>query len=92
MLGITPTFQTVRGDDMDDVDFASERAESFNAAAIQMVLQRGAAVVSNGLCRACGMDIEDERLTANPHAQKCCDCAEEEEAERLKARRCGPRG
>ena len=76
---------------MDDVDFATERAESFNASAIQMVLHRGVAAPSTGFCRSCDMEIEDDRLQANPHAHLCCDCAEEEEAERLKARRCGPR-
>ena len=76
---------------MDDVDFASERADSFNATAIQMVLQRSSTALSTGFCRSCDAEIEEERLQANPHAHLCCDCAEEEEAERLKARRCGPR-
>ena len=76
---------------MDDVDFATERAESFNASAIQMVLRRSSATPSSGICRSCDATIEDERIQANPHAHLCCDCAEEEEAERLKARRCGPR-
>ena len=76
---------------MDDVDFATERAESFNASAIQMVLQRASASLSTGYCRSCDAEIEEDRLQANPHARLCCDCAEEEEAERLKARRCGPR-
>jgi RNA polymerase-binding transcription factor DksA len=76
---------------MDDVDFATERAESFNASAIQMVLQRSSAALSTGICRSCEADIEEERIQANPHAHLCCDCAEEEEAERIKARRCGPR-
>ena len=77
---------------MDDVDFATERAESFNASAIQMVLQqRASAPLSTGFCKSCDATIEEERIQANPHAHLCCDCAEEEEAERLKARRCGPR-
>lgn len=76
---------------MDDVDFATERAESFNASAIQLVLQRQHATPSTGICQACDAVIEDDRLHANPHAKLCHDCAEEEEMARLKARRCGPR-
>ena len=76
---------------MDDVDFATERAESFNASAIQMALHRPAAPLSNGICQSCDADIEHERLHVNPHARLCCDCAEEEEEERRKAMRRGPR-
>jgi RNA polymerase-binding transcription factor DksA len=76
---------------MDDVDFATERADSFNATAIQLVLQRSAAPLSTGFCRSCDATIEADRIEANPRAQLCCDCALDEEAERIKARRCGPR-
>lgn len=76
---------------MDDVDFATERAESFNTSAIQSVLKRQQATLSSGICQSCDAEIEDERLHANPHAKLCHDCAEEEEMARLKARRCGPR-
>jgi len=76
---------------MDEIDFASERAESFNAMALQMVLQKMNAARSSGVCRACNMPIEAERLHANPHALHCCDCAEEEEARSQRVKRCGPR-
>ena len=76
---------------MDDVDFATERAESFNAAAIQMALHRPHAPLSNGICQSCDADIETDRIQANPHARLCHDCAEEQEEERRKAARRGPR-
>ena len=76
---------------MDEIDFASERAESFTAMALQMVLRKMEAARSTGVCLACDMPIETERLVANPHARHCCDCAEEEEARSRRARRCGPR-
>jgi len=76
---------------MDEIDFASERAESFNALALQMVLRKIDASRSTGICLACDMPIEPERLEANPHARHCCDCAEEEEARSQRAKRCGPR-
>ena len=76
---------------MDEIDFACERAESFNAMALQMVLQRIDSGRSSGICRACHAPIETERLHANPHARHCCDCAEEEEQRSQRAKRCGPR-
>jgi len=76
---------------MDEIDFASERAESFNAMALQMVLQKLDMTRSTGVCRACNMPIEADRLQANPHARHCCDCAEEEEARNNRVKRCGPR-
>ena len=76
---------------MDEIDFASEHTESFTAMALQMVLRKAEAVSSTGVCLACDMPIEAERLDANPHARHCCDCAEEEEARSRRAKRCGPR-
>jgi RNA polymerase-binding transcription factor DksA len=76
---------------MDDIDFATERAETFNATALQMVLRRPSAARSSGTCMSCHEDIEAERLEANPHARHCCDCAAEEEAVSRRTRRCGPR-
>ncbi len=76
---------------MDDIDFATERAETFNATALQMVLRRQSAAVSTGICLSCSEPIETERLEANPHARHCCDCAAEEEAVSRRVKRCGPR-
>jgi RNA polymerase-binding transcription factor DksA len=76
---------------MDDIDLAAERIEALNAAAIQAVLGKTETIPSNGTCRACGEDIETERLRANPYAKHCRDCADEAEAKAVLARRCGPR-
>ncbi len=76
---------------MDEIDFATERAERFNALALQAVLQRVGTGRSSGICRSCDMPIEAERMAANPSASHCCDCAAEEEERSVKARRCGPR-
>ncbi|RAU22704.1 hypothetical protein CU669_07090 [Paramagnetospirillum kuznetsovii] len=76
---------------MDEIDLAAERIEVLNAAAIQAVLGRAERVPSDGTCKACGEDIEAERLRANPYAKNCRDCADEAEAQAKMARRCGPR-
>lgn len=76
---------------MDDIDLAAERTDMLNEAAIQAVLGRTEAVLSNGTCRACNEPIEPERLQANPYAKHCRDCADEAEARARLARRCGPR-
>jgi RNA polymerase-binding transcription factor DksA len=76
---------------MDDIDLAAERVEVLNAAAIQAVLGKVETVPSDGTCRACGEEIEQERLKANPYAKHCRDCADEAEARAKMARRCGPR-
>lgn len=75
---------------MDDADLASENMEAFKNAAIEALKAEKSQTVSNGVCRSCGENIEDARLQANPYAAFCCDCAEEEEIKRRKARRCGP--
>jgi phage/conjugal plasmid C-4 type zinc finger TraR family protein len=76
---------------MDEIDFATERAESFTASALRTVLDRMDAPLSNGVCHACGMQIEAARLAANPRARLCMDCADDEEANRRRNLRCGPR-
>lgn len=76
---------------MDDIDCAAERIEAFNAVALQAVLTRMEGPASSGICKACGCDIEAERLAANPHARHCRECAAEIEAESRRKHRCGPR-
>lgn len=76
---------------MDDIDCAAERAELFNVAALQAVLDRMSGPPSSGVCRSCADPIEPERLRATPLARLCSCCAAEEEHRRLQARRCGPR-
>lgn len=77
---------------MDEIDFATERAEAFTKVALQQVLSRaGEGMPSTGICRACNCEIEAERLRANAKARLCSECAAEEEARSLRARRCGPR-
>jgi RNA polymerase-binding transcription factor DksA len=76
---------------MDEIDFATERMETFNATALRAVLQRLDAPPSTGICRSCDAHIEPERLAANPQASLCRDCALDEEASRQRAKRCGPR-
>lgn len=77
---------------MDEIDFATERAEAFTKVALQQVLSRaGEGVPSTGICRSCNDDIEPERLRANAHARLCRECAAEEEAMSQRVRRCGPR-
>ncbi len=76
---------------MDEIDFAAERTDAFTATALASVLSRRDAAPSTGICRACNALIEQERLTANPHAHLCCDCAADEEERRQRAKRCGPR-
>ena len=75
---------------MDEIDVAAERTEYFNAAAIRTALSSRQTRPSTGICVSCQDDIEAERLRANPHALHCCDCANEEEALRRRARLCGP--
>lgn len=77
---------------MDDIDFATERTEAFTKVALQAALSRRAeAGTSDGICKSCREPIEAERLSANSHARLCAECAAEDEASRLRARRCGPR-
>lgn len=76
---------------MDDIDCAAERVDAFNEVALKAVLERMSGPASTGVCKACGCDIEAERLTANPHARHCRECADEIEAENQRKRRCGPR-
>lgn len=77
---------------MDEIDFATERAETFTKVALEAVLSRsGAGGLSNGVCTACQEPIESERLRANAHARLCRECADEQEALSQRARRCGPR-
>lgn len=77
---------------MDEIDFATERAENFTKVALQAVLSRSeAAGPSTGICRACHEPIEAERLRANAHAQLCRECADEQEAQSRRVRLCGPR-
>ncbi len=76
---------------MDEIDFATERAESFTLSALQVVLQRLDMPRSNGVCRTCHAKIEVERLQVNPQARHCCDCAADEEDRNRRAKRCGPR-
>ncbi|MFD2233756.1 TraR/DksA C4-type zinc finger protein [Phaeospirillum tilakii] len=76
---------------MDDIDCATERSEVFTGAALHAVLSRvTAGPLSNGVCQSCQDAIEPERLRANPRARLCAGCAAEEEAHRLRRRRCGP--
>ncbi|OAN49595.1 hypothetical protein A6A04_19070 [Paramagnetospirillum marisnigri] len=76
---------------MDEIDLAAERVEVLNATAIQAVLGRAETILSDGICRTCGEEIESDRLRANPYAKNCRDCADEAEAKAKLARRCGPR-
>jgi RNA polymerase-binding transcription factor DksA len=76
---------------MDEIDYATERMETFNVTALQSVLSRLNGPVSSGVCLSCCDPIEAQRLRANPHARYCGDCAAEEEEKALRARRCGPR-
>jgi RNA polymerase-binding transcription factor DksA len=76
---------------MDDIDCAAERVEAFNAVALKTVLARMEGPVSNGICRACDSEIEQDRLRANPNAKHCRECADEIEAETRRKNRCGPR-
>lgn len=81
---------------MDDIDFATERTEAFTKVALQAALSRRAeagqsAGQSDGICKSCREPIEAERLSANSLAHLCAECAAEDEASRLRARRCGPR-
>ncbi|MGE5548486.1 MAG: TraR/DksA C4-type zinc finger protein [Solirubrobacterales bacterium] len=77
---------------MDEIDFATERAENFTRVALQAVLHRADEYSpSTGICRSCNEPIEGERLRANAHARFCRECADEEEARSQRARRCGPR-
>jgi len=75
---------------LDDIDCATERSEVFTGAALQAVLSRMAGPPSSGVCQSCQDTIEPERLRANPRARLCASCAAEEEARRLRRRRCGP--
>lgn len=77
---------------MDEIDFATERAEAFIKVALQAALTRNAeSERSDGVCKSCREPIESERLGANANARLCSECAAEEEASRQRARRCGPR-
>lgn len=77
---------------MDDIDFATERAENFIKSALQATLSRAeAGGPSTGICKACQEPIEAERLRANAQARLCCECADEQEALSRRVRRCGPR-
>lgn len=76
---------------MDEIDYAAERTEAFTLVALRMALVRPSHSHSTGFCAACLVDIEPERLKANPHARLCGDCAAEEEANERRRRRCGPR-
>lgn len=75
---------------MDDMDIASECQEAFNDAALQAIRLKSSAPPSSGICQACGVKIETERLAVTPRAHLCCDCAAEEEADRERRRRRGP--
>lgn len=77
---------------MDEIDFATERAEAFTKVAIQAVLARAEGQLpSTGICRSCGEPIEAERLRANAQARQCRECADELEAQSRRSRLCGPR-
>ncbi|MEW5727453.1 MAG: TraR/DksA C4-type zinc finger protein [Pseudomonadota bacterium] len=77
---------------MDEIDFATERAENFTKVALQAVLSRSEGLgPSTGVCHACHEPIEAERLRANAHARLCRECADEQEALNRRARLCGPR-
>jgi len=75
---------------LDDIDCATERSEVFTGAALKAVLGRMAGPLSSGVCQSCQDTIEPERLRANPRARLCAGCAAEEEASRVRRRRCGP--
>ena len=74
---------------MDEIDIANELAATFNDAALKTALIKREAKPSSGVCRACRQPIEDERLRIAPATQLCHDCAEDAEAEVMRARRTG---
>lgn len=76
---------------MDEIDFATERAEAFTEVAIQAVRRRSEGRLSTGICSSCGDEIEELRLRANPHASHCRECASEEEERSRRSRLFGPR-
>jgi RNA polymerase-binding transcription factor DksA len=76
---------------LDEIDVANERMGRLNRAAIQAVLSSQPLQPSSGICRTCAIQIEPERLQANPFAHTCCDCAAEAEATRQRAKRIGGR-
>jgi RNA polymerase-binding transcription factor DksA len=75
---------------MDDVDCAAERIEAFNQMALSMVLHQQGRHRSTGICKSCGCIIEPQRLSVNPYASHCWECADELEQERRRVQRSGP--
>ncbi|HIJ37460.1 MAG TPA: TraR/DksA family transcriptional regulator [Rhodospirillaceae bacterium] len=76
---------------MDDIDFATERAEVFSATALQAVLARLSGPPSSGVCRSCYEVIEPKRRQVAPLAKFCSDCAAEEEFLNRRTLRIGQR-
>lgn len=76
---------------MDDIDYATERAEIFTQTALALVLDRLAGPPSSGVCRSCFDPIETKRLKLAPTTNLCSACAAEEETIQRRRRRCGRR-
>ena len=74
---------------MDEIDLANERAEQTRDDALRSARAKMDSVPSNGVCRACQMAIEAERLVANPTARLCRECAADEEADRRRRLKTG---
>ena len=74
---------------MDEIDVANDYAAKFVDMALQAVRAQRPARSSTGICEACHLHIEPERMKANPAATLCHDCAEDAEAHKMRARRTG---
>ncbi|NFV80057.1 TraR/DksA C4-type zinc finger protein [Magnetospirillum aberrantis] len=74
---------------MDDIDNAAERIAAFNAQALAAMLDRPQAPPSDGICKACGEDIEPERLAVQPNARHCAECCMDLEEDAARRRRRG---
>lgn len=73
----------------DEADIASERADAFLASVLQRRQQMAPQPSGDGTCRNCGEDIESDRLTAQPHALHCAECAAAMEEDRARMARRG---
>ena len=74
---------------MDEIDLANERAEQARDEALRMARAKMNFAPSNGICKACQVAIEAERLAANPAARLCRDCAADDEADRKRRMKVG---
>jgi phage/conjugal plasmid C-4 type zinc finger TraR family protein len=64
----------------DEMDLVQERAEEFNATALELQLQYRRTGASLKTCCVCGGDIPEARRLAMPGCIKCIECQSEWES------------